>query len=223
MAVMPPSLLDLVIPPRCLACGAVGTEALCGPCALRLTEDGEGYQLDDGIVTAAAYVYDHPLATAIKRVKTDALRAGARGLAELFAPHLPIRAPRTWVPAPARRRRRRGLDLAEILAGPAAVRLLVPTRDRPDQAELDAALRRQSVTGGYAVTGPVPPSVVVIDDVRATGATLRAAGRALVAGGARRVAALTLAASPGRPSAATRGDRPAAVQDATTTGGSARW
>jgi predicted amidophosphoribosyltransferase len=43
--------------------------------------------------------------------------------------------------------------------------------------------------------GPAPGSVLLIDDVWTTGATLEACGRALRAEGARRIVALTLAHS----------------------------
>lgn len=217
------ALLDLLIPPRCLACATAGEEPLCAACAIQLVPDDEGHELRDGVIAVAAYVYDDPIATAIKRVKTDALRSGARGLAGLLAPHLPRAGTRTWVPAPAARRRRRGLDLPEVLAGPAAARLLVATTDRPDQGDLDAAARRRSAVGGYAVTGPVPPSVVLIDDVRATGATLLAAATALRDAGAKRVLAVTLAASPGQPSAAHGSGPVQAGQDQESSTWSARW
>lgn len=190
---------------------------------MQLVPDDEGHELRDGVVAVALYVYDHPISTAIKRVKTDALRAGARGLAGLLAPHLPSAAAITWVPAPRRRRRRRGLDLPELLAGPLATRMLVASRDRPDQGELDAPTRRRSAIGGYAVIAPVPPTVMLVDDVRATGATLLAAATALRQAGARRVLAITLAASPGPPSAARRSPVPEVDLDQGSATRSARW
>lgn len=202
------AMLDLLVPPRCLACARTGTEPLCGACAALLEPDGEGYELAPGVVAVAAFTYADPIARAIKRVKTDALRAGARSLAGLL--DLPTGAPRTWVPAPLARRRRRGLDLPEVLAGPDAVRLLRATRSRADQPGLDAAGRRRSAIGAYIATGPSPTAVVLVDDVRATGATLLAAATALQAAGTRRVLCLTLAASPGPPSAASPGPPSAA-------------
>jgi predicted amidophosphoribosyltransferase len=196
------ALVDLLLPPRCLACGRVGAEPLCPGCDGRLVPDGEGHELAPGVVAVAPFAYADPLAAAIKRVKTDALRAGAAALAALLAPHLPTATPRTWVPAPAARRRRRGLDLPEHLAGRDAVRLLRATGERADHGHLGAAARRAGVVGAYAAVAPVPPAVVLVDDVRATGATLQAAAAALRGAGARRVLAVTLAAAPGRPSAA---------------------
>ncbi|CAN5332884.1 hypothetical protein BH23ACT9_BH23ACT9_23300 [soil metagenome] len=195
-------MIDLLLPPRCLACAVVGAEPLCADCTDLLEPDGEGHRLAEGIVAIAAFAYADPLAAAIKRVKTDALRRGGVALAGLLQPLLPVRTPRTWVPAPPGRRRHRGIDLPELLAGPAAIPLLRATRRRPDQPDLTAADRRAAAIGAYAALGSVPPAVVVVDDVRATGATLLAAATALREGGARRVLAVSVAASAGSPSAA---------------------
>lgn len=209
-----PAVLDLLLPPRCLACAALLAPCrprppapLCEACEAGLQPDGEGHVLAPGVVAVAAFAYADPLARAIKRVKTDALREGARALAGLVP--LPAAAVRTWVPAPPSRRRRRGLDLAQVLAGPGAHPLLASARRRPDQPDLDAAGRRAAAVGGYRAVGPVPPAVTLVDDVRATGATLLAAATALRGAGARRVLAVTLAASAGPPSAGGRPDPPA--------------
>lgn len=192
----------MLIPPRCLACRAFGCEPFCHSCRDELTTDDQGHELMPGVIAVAAFVYQDPIAVAIKRVKTDALRSGARALAGLLSPHVPAGAPRTYVPAPASRRRRRGLDLPQVLAGEDALRLLRNTRARTDQGELDARARRRSAVGAFTAEGVVPPSIVLVDDVRATGATLLAAALALRRGGARRVVAIALAASAGAPSAA---------------------
>ena len=200
--------IDLLLPPRCLSCTALLPPArdrrpaphpMCPTCEAALEPDGEGHLLADGVVAVAAFAYADPLAGAIKRVKTDALREGARALAGLLP--LPPSATRTWVPAPPSRRRRRGLDLAQVLAGPGARPLLVSARRRPDQPDLDAAGRRAAAVGAYLPLGGVPRAVTLVDDVRATGATLLAAATALRHAGAERVLAITLAASAGPPSA----------------------
>ncbi|WP_370327805.1 ComF family protein [Euzebya sp.] len=198
------ALVDLLLPPRCLACRWCGAEPLCDRCGQALVTDEVRHHLDDGIRAVAAYAYGPPLSTAIKRVKTDALRAGARGLATLLTPHLPDGVPRTWVPATRRRRRRRGLDLPEVLAGRDAVPLLRAVGDRADHGTMAAADRRRVTADAYEVTTRPPAAVVLVDDVRATGATLLAAAQALRRDGARRVLCVTLAASPGPPSAARR-------------------
>jgi ComF family protein len=76
---------------------------------------------------------------------------------------------------------------------------LTRTRATPSQgAMVSASARRRNVLGAFAVrpraaTALAGQSVLLIDDVMTTGATLEAAARALLRAGAREVAALTLA------------------------------
>ncbi len=56
--------------------------------------------------------------------------------------------------------------------------LLAATGDLPDQTALDPAGRRALPADAFRATRPVPAAVVLVDDVRTTGATaLAAAGR----------------------------------------------
>lgn len=194
------SPFGLLVPARCLACRAVGPPPLCPDCDTTLEPDGVLHHLTPGAATLAAWAYTGALPDAIKAVKTGGLREGAQALAGLL-PVPDVGCPVTWVPAPRARRRRRGLDLPQVLAGPTAVRLLDRLGDPPEQPDLDARQRRAAQAGTFRARGPVPPRVVLVDDVRATGSTLLAAAGALRRAGARRVLCLTLAAAAGPPSA----------------------
>jgi predicted amidophosphoribosyltransferase len=94
-----------------------------------------------------------------------------------------------------------------VLAGAVARAARVPAvaalrrvRDTPSQTGLDRRGRLGNVAGCFAPGRRLPgPHVWLVDDVVTTGATLGEAARALRASGARSVAAVCLARTPGPP------------------------
>ena len=66
-------------------------------------------------------------------------------------------------------------------------------RRTPPQSGLSGLARRRNLKNAFAVTGPAPRSVLLVDDVVTTGATLEACARMLRSAGARRVYAITIA------------------------------
>jgi ComF family protein len=98
------------------------------------------------------------------------------------------------------RRLRRGFnqaaDLASALDRP-VVHALWRVRSTPPQMALPARSRRVNVHNAFVLSPCISPLdrriVVLVDDVRTTGATLNACARVLKAAGAREVRALTVA------------------------------
>jgi ComF family protein len=104
------------------------------------------------------------------------------------------------------RRARRGFNQAEDLAGRLGVpmqRLLWRTRRTAPQTDLAAHSRRENVRGAFMLS-PFLSSrrrqrwlegrrVVIVDDVRTTGATLDACAAVLKSAGVREIRALTVA------------------------------
>ena len=92
----------------------------------------------------------------------------------------------TWIPVSEKRRKDRGYDQSELLArevgemlGIPVCRILRKTGDNRAQSTLDASARAANVIGMYEISGDAPEitgkTVLLIDDVLTTGATVREA------------------------------------------------
>lgn len=106
------------------------------------------------------------------------------------------------VPLPWTRRLRRGFNQAALLAAPVSRRLKAPLRPMlrrtavAPQVGRGRSERLGAAAGSFSARGPAPESVLLVDDVVTTGATVGACSRALRAAGSRRINVLTLARTP---------------------------
>lgn len=158
----------------------------------------------------AAFVYGGAIARAIVRFKYEKRPDLARPLGDLLwstvAPHASEL--RAWVVVPvplhADRLAERGYNQAGLLASRMAWRLGAPVRamalarlhDTLRQATLERAARITNVADAFHVRQPRSVAgrpVLLVDDVRTTGSTLRACAAALRAAGAAQVRAAVLA------------------------------
>jgi ComF family protein len=110
------------------------------------------------------------------------------------------------VPTDIRKRRERGFGHAELLAHVMAEQAGIPclgdnlhlTRRIPDQTRLTGQQRVTNLNGALAVRDAAPvegKTMLVVDDVTTTGATLREAARALEEAGAKTVVCAVIAAN----------------------------
>jgi ComF family protein len=180
-------LLDLLAPPECPACGLPdeapsGAAGLCPACAPLLEQVPADRQ--PPAAHAALCLYQGPLADAIRRFKY----ADQRHLLRHFAPLLTAAAPAyagridAVIPVPLhpRKLRARGWNPSALLAGPIASALGVPVRsgwlrrarETAVQAGLSKDARLDNIRGAFVARAGPASRVLLIDDVRTTGATL---------------------------------------------------
>jgi ComF family protein len=144
----------------------------------------------------------------IRRHKYGRDQSLSRALAQCLGPGLPLNGDDydLVIPVPLHRRRLRwrGFNQAALLGYEVARQLhckldvvtLARIRDTPPQTWQGSPQRRQNVRGAFVVTRPhriASRSVLLVDDVMTTGATLDECARTLLAAGARRVDVFTLA------------------------------
>jgi predicted amidophosphoribosyltransferase len=201
------ALLDLLFPRHCVCCRAVGDE-LCAACAAELPAAPDlgappGMDAcwsllehrDAGRQVVLGLKYDRHL---------DAVGLWGRAMAQLVDRPVGVV---TWAPTSAGRRRQRGFDQAAVLARAVARPLGVPCVDlleRTTDAGQAGRARVERLHGAEFVAREVgrraggihPGPVLVVDDVRTTGATLSAAADALVAAGLGPILGLTLSVRP---------------------------
>jgi ComF family protein len=202
------SEIELVQPPLCARCGQpFDPQARGAPLCAACRPGKRPFEL----ARSAAY-FEGPLRQAIHRFKYQRKRVlasflggimvhwlstqdgGALGAAELVCP----------VALYPRRRRERGFNQSELLARSVAAHLgveldpdlLARVRDTVPQINLPLGERAANVRGAFAVPQPAKvakKTVLLIDDVFTTGATLNECARLLRRAGAARVFIFTLA------------------------------
>jgi ComF family protein len=101
------------------------------------------------------------------------------------------------VPLHRSRERARGFNQAELLAVrlglPVATKILRRRKNTPSQTGLSRSERKRNLAGAFEVRERVKGTVIVVDDVYTTGATMDEIARTLKRAGAERVEVLTAA------------------------------
>jgi ComF family protein len=213
-------LVELLTPEDCLGCGRDAV-VLCTTCVTKygLVKANECFacrlpspsgetcarcRQDTKLagVAVGAY-YDGPVKELILGLKFQRRRSGAMAAAALALAVIPS----AWsvdlvtcVPIAATRYRQRGYNQSELIARRVAAELCVPYRpllgraSSTHQLGVDRRTRLEQVRGAFYLTqGCSGRSVLVVDDVITTGATLSEAAGVLGAAGAAAVRAVAVA------------------------------
>ena len=207
------TLLDLLYPPRCPFCHRFldGGMRVCSRCERSLpympagSLDRTFENLDECF---SVLRYEGDVRKSLHRYKFGGVSAYAGCYAKLLAECIEDNAIYadvvTWAPLSARRLRERGYDQARLLAEGAAeymetpcLPLLKKRRHNAAQSGTKSAdERRKNVRGVYAYVGNTPldgMTVLLVDDIVTTGATLDECAGVLRKAGAAEILALTLA------------------------------
>lgn len=216
-------IIDILAPHYCVGCKSSGS-ILCEACSDELTgATSQCYRCHQP--TAPSWVcqycsknnvvndvwiadlYDGRLKAAIGALKFHGARRGARDLARVLAMVVPILPETTVVcavPTAPSRIRQRGYDHAGMLARD-FVRLrtltytpLLSRRTSSRQVGADRRRRLAQAREAFDIkeTAPIPESVLIIDDVITTGATVEAAARCLKKAGVKTVYVAAVAFEP---------------------------
>lgn len=187
------ALLELLAPQRCLACRRRAEPPWCRPCARTVPAPGPGCPRCAGprrgghscwppgapiVATTALHDYRGVVAQAIVTAKITGARTGWWALGERLAQRLADTDTDvdvvTWVTTAPARRRRRGVDHAEVLAQVVAKRLHLPAT---------CLLEVRTRLGGgerFVARGRLPGTeVLLVDDILTTGRTAVEAARVL--------------------------------------------
>ena len=201
----------------CHACTArfVQPQPRCRTCAMPLTTTGQPqcracqHQPPPLDACIAAVTYGYPWSSAITQFKFQGDPGWAGALAALLRSTAQVEAALAaadWVlPIPLSRQRlqQRGFNQALLLArqlapGKTSTNMLLRLQHTTAQSQLPRSERLSNLSGAFAIEPLRQPqlqgkTVVLIDDVMTTGATLHAAALALRQAGAAHIAALVVA------------------------------
>lgn len=214
-------ILDTIFPPRCLNCNRLG-KYICNECEQKIIKikyqncplchrknidnrlcpscrQGSGLY---GVV-ALGFFHDPVLKNIIHEYKYSGIYAAGGELATLVEPLISQDIDIvTFAPMSRKRFNSRGYNQSEVLAKEVSCLIdkpvrscLVKTRHTKSQVGLERRQRLKNLEGAFVCreNNVAGRSILLVDDVLTTGATLSGCARALRKAGARRVWALVLA------------------------------
>ena len=206
-------IMDAIFPIRCVGCGAYDTY-FCASCSDGIKKRNDLERIGAIITFAATDYNDKLIEKALKIFKYSFVRDMVRPLADITRVAIeglpsPIRSEifknnPLLVPIPLHKKRLnwRGFNQSEILArkiagiyGLEAKNILIRNKNRKPQADIeDRESRMNNVTGSFECPEALDGrSIILVDDICTTGATLNECAKALIEKSAGKVRALVIA------------------------------
>jgi competence protein ComFC len=196
-------IVDILIPKRCLGCGQEG-QYICKNCELFLSELN---MFGTEPRTMSVWEYEGVVEKAIWKIKYDGCYDIISELVDKAFEKIELNLPEntyiTYVPMYRKRERERGFNQAKLVAkriGQKADRpvvgLLEKIKDNPSQVGLNPQERQENVRNVFSLAKlreAKPYSVLLVDDVYTTGATMGECTRVLKKSGIKNVYGFTIA------------------------------
>lgn len=209
-------LLDILLPKKCVGCGREG-QYICKDCEIFLSEvepmlgnpisqiSGSQEIGFHGIISV--WEYEGLIEKAIWKIKFDGCYDIINELMEKafekIELNLPLDTCITYVPMYGKREWRRNFNQAELIArkvgektGRPVVKFLEKIKNNRTQVGLNPKERLENVCDVFVavpMTGAEPPSVLLVDDVYTTGATMNECVKTLRRAGIKNIYGFTLA------------------------------
>ena len=210
--------LNLIFPPKCIFCGELlkgkGENETCLPCRKNLPYcmalNIKGIEGDNFIRAVSAFIYKDYVADSIYRFKSR----GCRQYAKTYASYLKLSIEHYYkditfdfivsVPMTKRKLAERGYNQAQLIAQrlssdigiPYLTNALIKSKETTKQQNLSRDERKYNLAGVFEVAKSNEingKTILLIDDVFTTGATIEECSYALLANGAESVYAATVA------------------------------
>lgn len=212
-------IVDILFPSRCISCGKEDSY-FCEKCRFQIPEENVSgirdvislWKYDNEKVRKAIWLLKYRGKQTLARELASSLYDKLlEAVAEDASVRHPLGKPQKYllipIPITQKRRKRRGYNQAELLAREISIlnpdffflekNALMKIKETPSQVAVhDRELRLRNIQGSFAISDAskiAGKSVILIDDVTTTGATIMEARRILLKARARHVLAATLA------------------------------
>jgi competence protein ComFC len=199
------NIIDILFPKICAGCGKEGNY-ICEECSLFLSEATSIFARGNLREVVGVWEYEGLIREIIFKIKYEGIFDAVGELGEKAferrEPYIPEGMAITFVPMSKKKEKRRGFNQAELIArklgeitGREVLSLLEKIKDTPSQTALDKEGRIKNVRNSFCLKKGIncPKSILIVDDVWTSGATMEECARVLRKSGAKDIRGFVLA------------------------------